>query len=228
MISFGSIFGGPELHDSPIADTIHAIRLLMKKTRDLEDEGAYGSLNIVFHVPGSILQPEFEVLRTGRFSRKEKMLMIQIAVPAEQRSSPDLVFLLDAIREAIGMGRARFERAGIPYPEREYLATVDGIEKELTGAKHLGDRNPELSAPSPNAERKRRQPGRLNRSSSKDSGLTKTGMPDGPPQTVAINHDDYHAEYVGHTTDGHGSLPFRRRRKADRGTARPPWAAVHA
>ena len=24
----------------------------------------------------------------------------------------------------------------------------------------------------------------------------------GPPKTVAINHDDYYAEYVGHTTDG--------------------------
>jgi hypothetical protein len=27
-------------------------------------------------------------------------------------------------------------------------------------------------------------------------------MPDGPPALIAINHDDYHAEYVGHTTDG--------------------------
>jgi hypothetical protein len=27
-------------------------------------------------------------------------------------------------------------------------------------------------------------------------------MPKGPPKTVALNHDDYHAEYVGHTADG--------------------------
>lgn len=26
-------------------------------------------------------------------------------------------------------------------------------------------------------------------------------MPDRPPELVAINHDDYHAEYVGHTAD---------------------------
>ncbi len=27
-------------------------------------------------------------------------------------------------------------------------------------------------------------------------------MADGPPEIIAINHDDYHAEYVGRTADG--------------------------
>jgi len=27
-------------------------------------------------------------------------------------------------------------------------------------------------------------------------------MADGPPELVAIDHDDYHAEHVGHTSDG--------------------------
>ncbi len=27
-------------------------------------------------------------------------------------------------------------------------------------------------------------------------------MPDSPPQIIAINHDDYHASHVGHTSDG--------------------------
>jgi hypothetical protein len=27
-------------------------------------------------------------------------------------------------------------------------------------------------------------------------------MPKGPPKTIALNHDDYHAESVGHTADG--------------------------
>lgn len=28
-------------------------------------------------------------------------------------------------------------------------------------------------------------------------------MAKGPPKSVALDHDDYHAEYVGHTKDGH-------------------------
>src|SRR5579862_5998252 len=27
-------------------------------------------------------------------------------------------------------------------------------------------------------------------------------MSDGPPELIAINHDDYHAEHVGHLSDG--------------------------
>lgn len=27
-------------------------------------------------------------------------------------------------------------------------------------------------------------------------------MPDGPPPLIAIDHDDYHAQYVGHLADG--------------------------
>ena len=27
-------------------------------------------------------------------------------------------------------------------------------------------------------------------------------MPDGPPDLIAIDHDEYHAEHVGHTSDG--------------------------
>jgi hypothetical protein len=27
-------------------------------------------------------------------------------------------------------------------------------------------------------------------------------MPDAPPEIVAINHDDYHAQHVGRTADG--------------------------
>jgi hypothetical protein len=127
MISFGAVYGGPEIYESPIADTIRRL----KKARVPREEGPFGSLVIVFHVPGSIIQPEYEGVRTARFSRKQRTLTLQIAVPAEQTYTPDLDFLLNAIRKAIGMARPRFERAGVRYPEREYLDMVDRIEKEL-------------------------------------------------------------------------------------------------
>jgi len=31
-------------------------------------------------------------------------------------------------------------------------------------------------------------------------------MAKGPPKTVALDHDDYHAEYVGKTEDGRGLI----------------------
>jgi hypothetical protein len=91
-----------------------------------------GSVDIVFHVPGSILKPEHVGLRTGSFSRKERMLQVQIAVPEELMESPDLRrFLLKSIREAIRLAEPRFAKAAIPYPLAEYLAQVDELERRL-------------------------------------------------------------------------------------------------
>jgi hypothetical protein len=55
--------------------------------------------------------------------------------------APDLDYLMSSIRQAIRLARPRFEKAGIKYPEEEYLATVDRIEREL---KHRGLSRPRV------------------------------------------------------------------------------------
>src|SRR5690242_4632491 len=97
MMGIGAIHGGPELAGAPIDK---AIRRLGKTRGPFEKSGS-GALDIVFHVPGSLLKPEFTGVRTARFSRKERKLMLQIAVPEEQVHTPDIRWLLDAIREAV-------------------------------------------------------------------------------------------------------------------------------
>ncbi len=63
-------------------------------TRVREAVGGYVSpvfnLNVVFHIPGQVLIPEFEGLRSGRFSRKQRALMVQVAIPeGEPKGDPD-------------------------------------------------------------------------------------------------------------------------------------------
>jgi hypothetical protein len=118
---------GPEIAQSPISNLISRMVAALGPGR----KGDYGSVNIVFHVPGSIVRPEFEGVRTARFFKLEKMHMIQIAVPEAQVNEPDLDFLMSSIRQAIRLAGPRFEKAGIKYPEEEYLATVDRIGREL-------------------------------------------------------------------------------------------------
>jgi hypothetical protein len=80
MIYIGQIMGGPEFHDdAPINMALAKIYRL----RGPVGEGEFGSLDVVFHVAGSILEPEFVGVRAGRFSRKRRMLQVQIAVPSE-------------------------------------------------------------------------------------------------------------------------------------------------
>jgi hypothetical protein len=74
---------------------------LGRRRRDLRN---VGSLDLVFHVPGTLLKPEHTGLRTGRFSRKERMLQIQIAVPEDPMESPGLRgYIVQSIRRAVGI-----------------------------------------------------------------------------------------------------------------------------
>lgn len=89
--------------------------------RERHDPRAVGSLDLVFHVPGSITKPEHTGLRTGRFSKTERLLQIQIAVPEELMEAAGLRrVLVTAIRDAISLAESRFRRAGIAYPREEY------------------------------------------------------------------------------------------------------------
>ena len=125
----GSVLGGPEISGSPV-DTI--ITRLAKASHDYQQAheiASEGELDIVYHVPGSMMQPEFEGLRTGKFSRKEKMLMVQISVPTLFENEKDLEkFLAEALREAIRLAKPIFKSTKIPFSQEEYLRLVDSIE----------------------------------------------------------------------------------------------------
>ena len=60
------------------------------------------NVNVVYHVPGEILAPDYEGVRTGRFSRRDSLLMVQAAVPssAEDKDAVLRALLLQAIDEA--------------------------------------------------------------------------------------------------------------------------------
>ena len=126
MIYIGEILGGPELTHSPIS---RAIAKLFR-SRGPGEEGEFGSLDIVFHVAGSLLQPKFTGVRTGRFSRKERMLQVQIAVPSEVVASEDAYpFLAARVLEAVRLAGPVFRKARIPYPEEEYTAIAERMAK---------------------------------------------------------------------------------------------------
>lgn len=130
MIYIGRVYGGPEVRGSPTDKAISRVVQLLGP--QAEDER--GSLDVVVHVPGSLFKADFEGVRTGKFSKKQRMLAIQIAMPQHIASGDGADvqrFLLDAVREAVRLGRDRFEKAGITYPEEEYLRKIDAIQAAL-------------------------------------------------------------------------------------------------
>src|SRR5579862_1544074 len=78
-----------------------AIRAVTRRIADARgDADSPLSVNVVFHVPGRTLKPEFDGVRTGRYSKANQLLMVQVAVPELVPEDPD-EYLLDAVSAAI-------------------------------------------------------------------------------------------------------------------------------
>jgi hypothetical protein len=110
-LSIGSMVGGATPQNKAWRDALRELTAQVKSARAGVD--APLSLNVVFHVPGNLLEPEFSGVRTGRFSRKEALLMVQVALPSE--TPPDaLGYLREAAHEAIAEAARWADKKRVP------------------------------------------------------------------------------------------------------------------
>jgi hypothetical protein len=109
------VLGGPE-H----VGFDREVRKLMRFCRENRERGFAGSeINIVYHVPGSVGKPDYVGIRTGQFSKKERCLMVQIAVEEEFAALHDTNeirrYIFETADEAIGLGKSELQRKGLFY-----------------------------------------------------------------------------------------------------------------
>lgn len=124
MITIGVIIGGAE---SAFID-----KVLSEFMRHCESEGHLSGesvkVNIVYHLPGKIMPPNFIGIRPAKFSRNEKKLMVQAAVENEIATIRDrdkiLDYIIDVADEALGVAKDKFDAAKIEYDikkDRDFL-----------------------------------------------------------------------------------------------------------
>jgi hypothetical protein len=131
-LDLGAIFGGPEAEGSPVWVIGGRLYKVKEAHHDKLIPKGEGELDIVYQYPGSLLRPEFAGLRTGTFSRKRKILQIQIAVPAD-KMEPDVFgqFYVDALEKAVKLGKKYFDKKGIPFSEDKHLALVNKLREAV-------------------------------------------------------------------------------------------------
>ena len=83
MISIGAVFRGLELKGSEINQSITAVSKALKEFRGVLVEVPW--VNAIFIIPGSLGIPGFEGLKYGKYSRKEKAVVVQITVSKYSR-----------------------------------------------------------------------------------------------------------------------------------------------
>lgn len=134
MIGIGNDFGGPELKETSIRNALMAAMNIAADARAPDyDDGTEAWINPIFIVPGSVSEPEFEGYEYGHFSRKQKGLVIKIAVPravARGKGIPE--FISGSLRDAVHMASEFFSAKGISFStlkaEKIILAIEAGLE----------------------------------------------------------------------------------------------------
>lgn len=126
-VYLGIVLGGPEQRGGSADSTLTKIAKRVAELRG-EAESVYGGINAVFHLPGSLVTPSFQGARSAKFSRKERMLMVQVAVPRDLLDSDGLeAFVFESLREATHIAEPMFQKAGIPFSIENHLAFVDRV-----------------------------------------------------------------------------------------------------
>ena len=125
MISIGADHGGPE--QLPFYKELGDFMRFCKENRARGFQGVM--INIVYHVPGTLLKPDYVGVRTGKFSRKERCLMVQVAVEEEFAALDDAKkirqYIFETADEALGIAKSFLDRKGINYEIETDRATLD-------------------------------------------------------------------------------------------------------
>lgn len=70
------------------------------------------AVNVVYQIPGEHAQPDFVGVRSGRFSRKDLRLLVQVALPPEPTADADAE-ALDYLNQALALAADFARKEGL-------------------------------------------------------------------------------------------------------------------
>lgn len=85
------------------------------------------NINVEFQIPGDIISPDFQGVRTGAYRKADRLLKIQVAVPPDPPDDP-YAYGVQAIRDAVDTAEAWSVRRRVEFdaaPFRSLLALLN-------------------------------------------------------------------------------------------------------
>ena len=132
MISIGAVYHGPELQGSEVN------RLIMRTSKLLKELGAAAKgdgrpwVNAVFVVSGSLDKVDFEGLEFGDYSKRDKGVVVKIAVSEKELERGILAsYLVESLHGANAMAFEFSRQKGDDFPLREAEDLVTRAAKQL-------------------------------------------------------------------------------------------------
>jgi len=135
MITIGNQFGGAEQRGSLVHSMLNTAMNVAADVRDASyNDGTEAWINPIFILPGSVSKPEFDGFKLGHFSRKQKGVVVMIAVPQRVADGEDIAeFVGISLREAVRLAAAYFAEKGISFSTLKAEKIIMAIEAGLDG-----------------------------------------------------------------------------------------------
>lgn len=135
MITIGCDYMGPEHEQSGIALLLNATMRASMIASGPWEVGRSPGVNVVFLVPGSLGNFGVSAIKTGRFSRKKKLLLVVVPVsPEVTESGGSIEYVMGALRAATELAAETFARKGAgEWPLSETEAVLERIRELIPG-----------------------------------------------------------------------------------------------
>jgi hypothetical protein len=133
VITIGVQYKGPELKGSSIFYALNQAMDIASRVRDQNyKSGEEAWINPIYLVPGTVSKPKFEGYDIGHFSKKDKGLVVAIAVPESVAKGNDIPkFIGTSLREAVRLAAAQFASKGISFSTLKAEKIILAIEAAL-------------------------------------------------------------------------------------------------
>jgi hypothetical protein len=99
LLSIGIVRGGPSPANEFVNEALMGyMRMVIREAATFPNEGL--RINIVFHVPGPIIQPDYEGVHATKLARKSDSVLVVAAVPSTLKFEEVSRYFADVLREA--------------------------------------------------------------------------------------------------------------------------------
>jgi hypothetical protein len=112
-LSIGAVSGGGPATDAVVREISTLARCVRRAVEGLGpgDDANQAAVNVVFHVPGPLLSPDYEGMRTGSWIGKRRLQVVQVAVPSDLGDPAEVTeFLASNLESAVPLAAERIGR----------------------------------------------------------------------------------------------------------------------
>ncbi len=99
LLAIGVGTGGPSPANQLVNEALMSyLRMVMRERAAFPNEGL--RINIVFHVPGPLFQPDYEGVHATKLDRKNERVLVLAAVPSNLQFDEVAIYFANVLREA--------------------------------------------------------------------------------------------------------------------------------